>query len=449
MGMNAASLKLLTALALAAAVFSCSPAQKALRRSARLEESGLSYEATVSAIQALESKRSSVNAAAEVKRLGNREVALQVAEFRKLNSAGETVGALDAYVRAKDLEDRANRAGVLLTGTAEAASEFASARAGHVAKLRREGATALSAQDYDGAERLLTQALKYDPDNEVLRGEWREAVAIPMYQEGIRRLQNRMWRGAHDQFGAMEAKIGTTYRDSRALMDSAVEAGRVTVGLRDVIAPTRQEMNLAVGLRGELFSQVRALNDPFIEWVDWSEQARFAATTQPDYIMELEMTDWTEVPGTMTRYQRQGYRRETYDVKQPDGTTKKEERFIKVLYYDIDYRVFVRGALNAKLMQGSRILSQREVSEQMERIIASSEYSGDASNLYPGQWSSIQEDKPGDRVNRGSKSSLDGRFRTRFDPSVVPMMRDQVRLALAAKAARELRGAIADPSFMP
>lgn len=447
--MNAASLKLLTALALAAAVFSCSPAQKALRRSARLEESGLSYEATVSAIQALESKRSSVNAAAEVKRLGNREVALQVAEFRKLNSAGETVGALDAYVRAKDLEDRANRAGVLLTGTAEAASEFASARAGHVAKLRREGATALSAQDYDGAERLLTQALKYDPDNEVLRGEWREAVAIPMYQEGIRRLQNRMWRGAHDQFGAMEAKIGTTYRDSRALMDSAVEAGRVTVGLRDVIAPTRQEMNLAVGLRGELFSQVRALNDPFIEWVDWSEQARFAATTQPDYIMELEMTDWTEVPGTMTRYQRQGYRRETYDVKQPDGTTKKEERFIKVLYYDIDYRVFVRGALNAKLMQGSRILSQREVSEQMERIIASSEYSGDASNLYPGQWSSIQEDKPGDRVNRGSKSSLDGRFRTRFDPSVVPMMRDQVRLALAAKAARELRGAIADPSFMP
>lgn len=447
--MNAVSLKLLTALALAAAVFSCSPAQKALRRSARLEESGLSYEATVSAIQALESKRSSVNAAAEVKRLGNREVALQVAEFRKLNSAGETVGALDAYVRAKDLEDRANRAGVLLTGTAEAASEFASARAGHVAKLRREGATALSAQDYDGAERLLTQALKYDPDNEVLRGEWREAVAIPMYQEGIRRLQNRMWRGAHDQFGAMEAKIGTTYRDSRALMDSAVEAGRVTVGLRDVIAPTRQEMNLAVGLRGELFSQVRALNDPFIEWVDWSEQARFAATTQPDYIMELEMTDWTEVPGTMTRYQRQGYRRETYDVKQPDGTTKKEERFIKVLYYDIDYRVFVRGALNAKLMQGSRILSQREVSEQMERIIASSEYSGDASNLYPGQWSSIQEDKPGDRVNRGSKSSLDGRFRTRFDPSVVPMMRDQVRLALAAKAARELRGAIADPSFMP
>lgn len=151
----------------------------------------------------------------------------------------------------------------------------------------------------------------------------------------------------------------------------------------------------------------------------------------------------------MTRFERQGYRRETYDVKQADGSTKKEERFIKVIYYDIDYRVFVRGALNAKLMQGNRILSQREVSEQMERIIASSEYSGDASNLFPGQWSSIQEDKPGDRVNRGSKSSLDGRFRTRFDPSVVPMMRDQVRSALAAKAARELRGAIADPSFMP
>ena len=365
MGMNAASLKLLTALALAAAVFSCSPAQKALRRSAKLEESGLSYEATISALEALEAKRTNVNAAAEVKRLGNREVVLQVAEFRKLNSAGETVGALDAYVRAKDLEDRANRAGVLLTGTAEAASEFASARAGHVAKLRREGASALATQDYDGAERLLTQALKYDPYNEVLRGEWREAVAIPMYQEGIRRLQNRMWRGAHDQFGAMEAKIGTNYRDSRALMDSAVAAGRVTVGLRDVIAPTRQEMNIAVGLRGELFSQVRALNDPFIEWVDWSEQTRFAATTQPDYIIELEMTDWTEVPGTMTRYERQGYRRETYDVKQPDGSTKKEERFIKVLYYDVDYRVFVRGALNAKLIQGSRILSQREVSEQM------------------------------------------------------------------------------------
>jgi hypothetical protein len=447
--MKAASLKLLTAMALAAAVFSCSPAQKALRRSAKLEESGLSYEATVSAIQALESKRSSVNAAAEVKRLGNREVAIQVAEFRKLNSAGETVGALDAYVRAKDLEDRANRAGVLLTGTAEAASEYASARAGHVAKLRREGASSLVAQDFAGAERLLTQALKYDPDNEVLRGEWREAVATPMYQEGIRRLQNRMWRGAHDQFSAMESKIGIPYRDSRSLMDSAVDAGRVTVGLRDVIAPTRQEMNLAIGLRGELFSQVRALNDPFIEWVDWSEQARFAATVQPDYIIELEMTDWTEVPGTMTRYERQGYRRELYDVKQPDGSTKKEERFIKVLYYDVDYRVFVRGALNAKLMQGNRILSQREVSEQMERIIASSEYSGDASNLYPGQWSSIQEDKPGDRVNRGSKSSLDGRFRTRFDPSVVPTMRDQVRLALAAKAARELRGAIADPSFMP
>ena len=169
-----------TALALAGAVFSCSPAQKALRRSAKLEESGLSYEATLSALDALEAKRSNVNAAAEVKRLGTREVARQVAEFRALNAAGETVGALDAYVRAKDLEDRANRAGVLITGTAEAASEYASARAGHVAKLRREGATALAAKDYAGAERLLTQALKYDPDNEVLRGEWREAVATPM-----------------------------------------------------------------------------------------------------------------------------------------------------------------------------------------------------------------------------------------------------------------------------
>jgi putative salt-induced outer membrane protein YdiY len=105
-----------TALALAGAVFSCSPAQKALRRSAKLEESGLSYEATLSALEALEAKRTNVNAAAEVKRLGTREVARQVAEFRTLNAAGETVGALDAYVRAKDLEDRANRAGVLLTG---------------------------------------------------------------------------------------------------------------------------------------------------------------------------------------------------------------------------------------------------------------------------------------------------------------------------------------------
>ena len=71
-----------TALALAGAVFSCSPAQKALRRSAKLEESGLSYEATVSALEALEAKRTNVTAAAEVKRLGTREVARQVAEFR-------------------------------------------------------------------------------------------------------------------------------------------------------------------------------------------------------------------------------------------------------------------------------------------------------------------------------------------------------------------------------
>jgi hypothetical protein len=120
----------------------------------------------------------------------------------------------------------------------------------------------------------------------------------------------------------------------------------------------------------------------------------------------MEMTDWTEVPGTMSRYERQGYRREIVDKKNPDtGVITKETVYHKVVYFDVDYRVYIHGALKFSLVDPIKrsIITSREVEEQSERIVASAEYSGDPANLYPGQWSSMSEAKTTDQVLTGKK----------------------------------------------
>ena len=114
----------LATLLIAAVAFSCSPTNQALKRSKKLASAGLTYEATLMSLEALERKPGNQKAMIQVKTYGEKEIKSQIREFEKLAEAGETVGALDAFVRARDLEERANAAGVLLSGTSAHISEY-------------------------------------------------------------------------------------------------------------------------------------------------------------------------------------------------------------------------------------------------------------------------------------------------------------------------------------
>ena len=114
----------LATLLVAAVAFSCSPTNQALKRSKKLASAGLTYEATLMSLEALERKPGNQKAMIQVKTYGEKEIKSQIREFEKLAEAGETVGALDAFVRARDLEERANAAGVLLSGTSAHISEY-------------------------------------------------------------------------------------------------------------------------------------------------------------------------------------------------------------------------------------------------------------------------------------------------------------------------------------
>ena len=165
----------------------------------------------------------------------------------------------------------------------------------------------------------------------------------------------------------------------------------------------------------------------------------------------MEMTDWTEVPGTMSRYERQGYRKEIVDKKNPDtGVITKETVYHKVVYFDVDYRVYIHGALKFSLVDPIKrsIITSREVEEQSERIVASAEYTGDPANLYPGQWSSMSEAKTTDQVLTGKKGQLDGRFRTSYNPRIVDDMRETVKNSLVKKTSVTLIQTLNSPLFL-
>ena len=441
---------LLATLLIAAVAFSCSPTNQALKRSKKLADAGLTYEATMASLEALERKPGHQKAMIQVKTYGEKEIKAQLREFERLADAGETVGALDAFVRARDLETRADQAGVLLSGTSAYLSQYNGLKRNYVKDLVQQGDQAMDQEDFTGAELLYARALKYSPEDQIFQEKWRGAVAEPMHREAHRLYATMKYRAAFYTWADMETVIGQSYKNSRQYQDSSVYHGMVTVGVRDILAPTRQELNLSQSIRADLIYNLVRTDDPFIDWVDWNDQTRYQSNEQPDYLLEMEMTDWTEVPGQMTRYERQGYRREIVEKKDANGVVTKETVYHKVVYFDVDYRVYIHGALKFSLVDPIKrsILTSREVEEQSERIVASADYTGDPANLYPGQWGSISENKATDQVLTGQKGKLDSRFRTSYNPRIVDDMRETVKNSLVKKTSVTLIETLNSPLFL-
>ena len=127
-------------------------------------------------------------------------------------------------------------------------------------------------------------------------------MAEPLHREAHRLYDNQKYRTAFYIWADLEQEIGEPYKNSRQYQDSAVFHGMVTVGVRDILAPTRQELTLSQSMRADLINNLVRTEDPFIDWINWNDKTRYQASEQPDYLLEMEMTDWTEVPGTMSRY---------------------------------------------------------------------------------------------------------------------------------------------------
>lgn len=446
------SLKTLTAIFLITLLAACSPANKALKHSKSLAKSGLTYEATLAALDAVEAKPNYKKAMVQVKNLGTKEIQNQMREFNELRAAGETVGALDAYVRAWDIEQRAATIGVLLTGTSAHASDFANLRIGYIQELDGKGQAALQSEDFTAAERIYVRALNYDPENESLRASWVTAVGEPAYREAQILMTESKYRTAYIVLEDLERLIETTYKDARDIQSKAVKEGSVTIGVRDVLAPTRQELDLARGLRSDLISNLIGTQDPFIAWIDWNEQTRYEATEQPDYLLELEMTNWREMPGVRTSYERKGYRRVAIVTKDPDtGAKATTYDYQKVIYHDIDFKYLVHGALRMALVDPmtKEVLVSREVEDIVERTIATAQYSGDATNIYPGHWTNMSEDKPSDVVSHSGKAVLTSRFRTSNNPRIIYQMQEQIRNSLVKKASITMFEAMHSSTFLP
>ncbi len=74
----------LATLLIAAVAFSCSPTNQSLKRSKKLAAAGLTYEATVMSLEALERKPGNQKAMIQVKTYGEKEIKAQLREFRSL-----------------------------------------------------------------------------------------------------------------------------------------------------------------------------------------------------------------------------------------------------------------------------------------------------------------------------------------------------------------------------
>jgi hypothetical protein len=140
-------------------------------------------------------------------------------------------------------------------------------------------------------------------------------------------------------------------------------------------------------------------------------------------------------------------------VKDPQtGVETTKDIFHKVTYYDIDYRVFIKGTFMFKLedVAKKQVLSSREVSDSREQIVATADFSGCSyANLFPGSWGSLNEARATDVISYNQKGQLDSRFRTVYNPRAIDTMRDQIRDGLTKKASNILFETLRSPTFLP
>lgn len=395
------------AIALLLAAGGCSGSKSFSKQAAKLDAGGMYAEAADMYLQSAVRNAKNVDAKIGLKKTGQMLLNDKLSTFFKAFGMGEDKeAAVNAFLAAKDYQERVQRAGVTIDIPDSYAADFKQVKNEYLLQLYTQGQDLLAQGEYARAEAAFAKIGKLEPGYKDAGSLQDVAYLEPLYLSGKAALAAGQYRKAYGDLGRVVER-NAAYKDARALRDRCVEKGRYPIA----VLPFSQEgakarPAQAAAMQALVIAALTDLNDPFISVVDRDniqkilDEQRLGMSGVVDEssavsagkllgaqaVLMGTITSFREEPGTLRKNGRDGY--ESYQAKELNeetGQYANVTRFRPVKYTEYNKENKVNLSFTFKLvsLETGQVLLSRVLDRDAVDHASYAIYEGNAQVLYP------------------------------------------------------------------
>lgn len=385
----------------------CSGSKSLSKKATKLDQGGLYAEAADMYLQSALRNPRNVDAKIGLKKTGQMLLNDKLSTFFKAFSVGgDKEAAVNAFLAAKDYQERVQRAGVVLEIPDHYATDFKQVKGEYLLQVYSEGQDLLAKGEYAKAEEAFAKIGKLEPGYKDAGSLQDVAYLEPLYLSGKAALQAGQYRKAYADLGRVVER-SSTYKDAMALRQQAVEKGRYPIAVLPFDqAGSKAQSPQVAAMQAYVISALTNLNDPFISVVDRDniqkilDEQRLGMTGVVDESSAVSagkllgahavimgtVTSFQEIPGSLRKSTKEGY--ESYEVKQLNAETGQYTmvtRFRPTNYTEFfkENKATVSFSFKVVSLETGQVLLSKVIDRDATDHAYYATYSGNARQLYP------------------------------------------------------------------
>lgn len=398
----------LVALALPVIILAaCSGSKSFSKKAAQLDEGGMYAEAAEMYLQSAVRNAKNIDAKIGLKKNGQLLLNDKLSAFFKAFSMGtDKEAAVNAYLDAKDYQERVQRAGVTLEIPDTQTADFKQVKGEYLVQLYAQGHDLLDKKDYPAAEAVFTKIGKLEPGYKDAGSLQEIAYLEPLYVSGKAAMQAGQYRKGYADLDKVVTK-SAGYKDAAQLKRQCVEMGRYAIAVLPFnTVGSKAATPQAATLQSYVTAALTDLNDPFIQVVDRDniqrilEEQRMGMSGVVDESTAVSagkllgakavvmgtVIAYKELPGKAKRSTKDGY--ESYQVKLVNKETNNfsyDTRYRPANYTEHYQENKANISFSYKLvsLETGQVLMSKVVDKEANDHVYYATYDGNAKALFP------------------------------------------------------------------
>lgn len=419
---------------------SCNGGKALLKEAEALENGGLQKKAFERYEQAYK-QHGKVDGLIGMRRLAQADVNRKFAESQALCAQGNYENALNSFDEAFRLVVSYNH--LEITAPSSADFQRSSCLSEYVNFLYEKAETAFRAERYDEAQEFIRRLQRFDRNNK--NAQYLELLAriYPAYNKGVKAMELGYFREAFSFFNEV-VNLDAGFRDAKVLMEESLEKAKFTIAYVP-IKNEKVDPALQTAISGAIKQNILASKSPFIELV---ERERMDQMIQEQMNSMSGIFDENSVieagkllgsryiiTGEVIQYEHKVAQQRSYERKAYLGPTSNSKKVRYTEYrlgrgLDASFKFQILDAETGKLYASQIVpFSERD-------NVTWSDFEGDYTMLYPGEWKWQLIASKEDVVYLDQKDRLMKEFTGRRGPISEQEMRQQMITRIATQVAR-------------
>lgn len=423
-------------------MFSCNTGKSLLKEAKIYEEGGLSekaFDTYKSAYQAYNKPEGLVG----MKRVAQKNLNQKVSDAQMECAAGNHLSAISSFKAAFDYKKQFESLELSLPPQTNFLYE--SCVNDYVELLTTNAENAIKNENYEAAQQYIRELRAFDRNNK--KAEYLDILsqAYPNYKAGVKAMELGLYRDAYVFFNAVTS-LDADFKDALSLRNECLEKAKFNIAYIPVHAKNASK-EIETSISAAVKQQIINLENPFIQLVeresleqlieeqmnsmsavfDQSEVIEAGKIAGARYIITGEIISYDVLTAPQRNVERKGYLGPTVNDKKVKYVEHRLGRGL-----DVAYKYQILDAETGKIYASEVVtFSERD-------NVVWSEYEGDYTKVYPGEWKWQLMGSKEDFINRDEKDRLMEEFTGRKGPKTEL----ELRLAMMDVVGREVAKAV-------